>query len=66
MFEQRINCPNCGTPIPFDVHILLQGKGFTCSGCNASIKLSRESKDTVASSMEEFDKIKKNSFKTAP
>ncbi len=63
MFEQSISCPNCGTSIPFDVNILLQGLGFTCSGCDASIKLARESKDTVATSMEEFNKIKRNSLK---
>lgn len=63
MIEQYIKCPNCKTNILFDVNTLLQGASFACSGCNAKIKLSGESKEVVSESIEKFKSIKAQTSK---
>ena len=63
MSEQNIVCPNCSTNIPFDINALLQGVSFICSGCNAKIQLSNNSRALVEESMKEFNMLKANALK---
>ena len=58
MNEQKINCPNCNTPILFNVSELIKGKSFTCENCGSKIALSTESKDVAKESIEDFNKLK--------
>lgn len=60
MKEQKINCPNCSGDIVFDVYSLIEGRAFVCDTCNATIKLSSESKTQVSESIEEFEKLKRS------
>lgn len=63
MNEQNISCPNCGSNIAFDVNALLRGVSFACTGCDAKIQLSNNSKGLVEKSMEEFNKLKQSTLK---
>lgn len=55
---QKIPCPNCQTPIPFDVNQLLKGSSFSCPNCNSKIALSSENKSTVQDALDKFDELK--------
>lgn len=63
MNEQKIACPDCGEGIVFDVYALIQGTSFVCTGCDAKIHLSSESKVLVEESINEFTNMKQNVLK---
>lgn len=55
---QSIPCPDCQTPIPFDINLLIQGSQFTCPRCKASIGIAQESLSQVKNAKEKFDEMK--------
>jgi len=55
---QIIECPNCKTPIYFDVNGLMQGVSFTCSNCNCSISMASSSSQVVKKTMNKFEELK--------
>ena len=61
--EQKIPCPVCKTPIPFDPYQLIKGVQFACPNCGAVVGVAQQSVDTVKNAMEEFDEMKKNVLK---
>jgi hypothetical protein len=63
MSEQKLDCPDCSTPIPYDTYGFLQGKKFSCPNCKLSIGLAAQSHDTVKDAMEEFENLKVNLLK---
>lgn len=54
---QTLTCPVCRSQIPFTLSGLLLGERFTCPGCPAIVSLSTESRQTVQSVTDEFDRI---------
>lgn len=54
---QTLTCPVCQSQIPFTLSGLLLGERFTCPGCPAIVSLSTESRQTVQSVTDEFDRI---------
>jgi hypothetical protein len=61
--ESSIQCPVCGTKIPFEIKSLLSGISFTCPNpeCNSSIGLAPESTPIVEQTMEKLESLKKSS-----
>ena len=41
--RHTIDCPDCGTPIPYEAEALLEGSCFACPNCSAEISLAAES-----------------------
>lgn len=37
--QQTLPCPECQTPIPFDVEAMLRGEKFQCTKCHATVGL---------------------------
>ena len=64
MSPQNINCPDCGTKIPLDINLLLQGKSFPCPKCSIEIQLQSNSVDTVKSAMSSFEALKSHPLKS--
>ncbi len=58
MNQQQLNCPDCGTAIPYDTYGLLQGRQFACSKCGLAIGLAPQSHDQVKNAMEEYENLK--------
>lgn len=54
---QTLTCPVCRSQIPCTLSGLLLGERFTCPGCPAIVSLSTESRQTVQSVTDEFDRI---------
>lgn len=54
---QTLACPVCKSQIPFILSELLRGERFTCPGCSAIVSLSTESRQTLQSVTDEFDRI---------
>lgn len=38
-----IECPDCGTPIPYEAESLTSGQSFACPGCGTQIALTSQS-----------------------
>ena len=59
--QQYINCPDCGSPIPFDPYALVKGQRFSCPKClDVSIGLASESRDVVKESLDKLESLKKD------
>lgn len=58
MFQQQLNCPDCGHTINFDVNALLRGESFSCGHCDAKISLAPKDKATVEASLDALEKLK--------
>ena len=56
--QQSIPCPVCQSAIPFSVHALLGGAGFSCTNCGATISLHQESSHQVEETMHKFEELK--------
>lgn len=54
---QTLTCPVCKSQIPFTLSGLLCCERFTCPGCSAIVSLSTESRQTVQSVTDEFERI---------
>lgn len=63
MNGQKLDCPDCGTPIPYDTYGLLQGKKFACSNCHLTLNLDPQSHESVKNAMEEFEHMKSSLLK---
>lgn len=59
MNQQQINCPQCSTPIFFNVTDLLHGASFSCGKCGTKIALNGDSKDLVNQTMSNFESLKR-------
>lgn len=57
---QVIECPDCGSPIYFDVNQLIQGVSFKCSNCKSSISLLSSSTNIVKETISKFEELNKN------
>ena len=58
---QYINCPVCGSQIPFDPYRLVRGERFSCPTCpDVSIGLHQESREVVKKSLDELENLKNN------
>lgn len=58
---QYICCPDCGSQILFDPYALVRGTMFSCPTCpNVSIGLDQGSQDIVKKSLDDLDRLKKN------
>ncbi|TKD09806.1 hypothetical protein [Polyangium fumosum] len=55
----QIPCPNCGTPIVIDANLLLAGKRFSCTGCDATVALGAASIPTVSHAVDEFNALRR-------
>ncbi|MEZ4874276.1 MAG: hypothetical protein R2793_02165 [Flavobacteriaceae bacterium] len=58
--EASIPCPDCKMPIPFDTKKMLMGTAFSCPNCHAVIELSKESNNEVNSTLEKFERLRRD------
>ena len=56
--HQKIPCPVCGTPIPFEINRMLRGEVFSCPRCDAKISLSSECCPQVHEAIDKLNKLK--------
>jgi hypothetical protein len=61
--EQKIPCPVCKTPIPFEVTALLQGNKFSCPSCTSIVSIAPESMEYIQVAKLEYDQLKTNVLK---
>lgn len=58
--NQTIPCPNCSSPITFNVVQLLSGASFECTTCGAVIRIAPSSINTVEKTYEKYMSRKNN------
>ncbi len=58
--QQYLNCPDCGSKIPFDPYALVKGASFMCPRCpSISIGLAPGSREIVENTLNKFEMMKK-------
>lgn len=55
----NIPCPECSTPIPFDVKSLLSGAKIICPNCFAHLAIAEDAKSSMQEALDKFEKLKK-------
>ncbi|MGV6811319.1 MAG: hypothetical protein ACWA47_03665 [Brevirhabdus sp.] len=60
MSGSEIPCPDCGTMIPIDTRLLIEGMQFQCPNpkCRAEIALSQPSAGITEETMKKFEQLK--------
>ncbi len=66
-FQTKVPCPDCGTEIPIDSHLLLSGSSFKCPNehCGVAISLDESSVSEVQSAFNRFEDLKETSIREA-
>ncbi len=58
--EQKIPCPVCKNPIPFEVSALLRGAKFACTSCMSEVALAPESVDKTKDALTQYEQLKQS------
>jgi len=61
--DQSIDCPDCGTSIPFETYKLLSGTAFECPGCGISIQIASASAASARDAFQQFEALKADMLK---
>ena len=66
-FQSTISCPDCGSDIHLDSHLLLCGSSFKCTNasCHVSISLDNRSMEDVKDAFDKFNALKEKSIQDA-
>lgn len=55
----EIPCPDCNTPIPADMKMLISENNFSCPNCGIQIALDKRASDKVTDTFKSFEEMKK-------